>query len=194
MKPVRVWIAAVSLALVAGSGLVLAQDEDDHHAGTTDSDIDLPLSKQAQISPQQMIDAAAGHLKQMKEMLKRVLELQEIAKRQKDIVRLNCVNDKLLQIRQLVSIAEEANTNLGIAIARGDEEGRYSEFVRMSVARDQAAVLTAEAEQCIGEGDLTYLGPTEVNVEGGDEPDDPTQPDEPQFPDVTLPPVASPFV
>jgi hypothetical protein len=140
-----------------------------------------------------MTTRADGYLTKMREVLRRVVQLQGIARKQKDVIKLNCVNDKLLQIKQLVNIGEANKTNLDEAIARGDESGRYDFYSNLTIANDQVMTLGAEAEQCIGE-DLSFLGPTETTVEGGNEPDDPTLGEEPGFPEVELPPVSSPFI
>lgn len=199
-------VALTALVTVSG-GLVFAQDAGppadlpapgegaagEDHGGTTGGAPSVDL-EEMNLSPGDMVTRADEYLKQMKDFLKRAVQLQEIAKRQKDIVRLNCVNDRLLQLKQLMNIAEDANTNLGMAITRSDDDARKSEFARISVARDQGAALAAEAEQCVGTDFMKFEGPTEVEVEGGDEPDDPTQPDDPTFPEVVAPPSASPFV
>jgi hypothetical protein len=103
------------------------------------------------------------------------------------------VNDKLLQVKQLVNIGEANKTNLDEAIARDDESSRYDYYSNVTIANDQVQTLGAEAEQCIGQ-DLSFLGPTDTTVEGGNEPDDPTQTEEPGIPEVELPPAASPFI
>jgi hypothetical protein len=118
-------------------------------------------------------------------------QLQEVARKEKDVIKLNCVNDKLLQLKQLMNIADQARTNLEEAIARKDEEARYHEFGRITIASQQAQVLGSEAENCVGE-DLTFLGPTQVIVDEPELPDDPTVPVGPDFPIVEPLPVASP--
>ena len=195
-----------ALALMVGGGLVLAQDAP-HDAGppaakpetpdsnveeTPSEDVDVPMRKRANISPRDMTAQGTNYIARMKDVLKRIEELQEIARKNKDVIKLNCVNDKLLQVKQLLNIADAASTNMSEAIARRDEEGRYHEFGRLTIANQQVSVLGTEAENCIGE-DLSFLGPTEVIVEAPEEPDDPTAESNPGFPVVDPPPVASPF-
>jgi hypothetical protein len=160
---------------------------------TPDDTIQSGMTKRADVSAADMVSRADTYLAGMREVLKRVVQLQGIARKQKDVIKLNCVNDKLLQIKQLLNIGEANKTNLDEAIAREDESGRYDFFSNITIANDQVTTLGAEAEQCIGQ-DLSFLGPTQTTVEGGNEPDDPTQSEEPDFPVVELPPVASPFI
>jgi hypothetical protein len=183
----------LSLVMAFG-GSVLAQD-----AGTPPpaepprTDLDVPMRARANVSATDMTRQVETYFKRMDEILRHIVQLQEVARREKDVIKLNCVNDKLLQIKQLVNIGEANKTNLDEAIARDDESGRYDFYSNITIANDQVSTLGAEAEQCIGQ-DLSFLGPTDTTVEGGNEPDDPTVSEEPDFPEVEQPPVASPFV
>ena len=170
-------------------GYVLAQNAP---PGPQPGDVDVPMKKRADISPADMTRQAEQYGHRMQEVFRRVVQLQDVARKQKDVIKLNCVNDKLLQIKQLMNISDAAKTNLQEAITRGDEEGRYHEFGRITIADQQISVLGTEAENCIGE-DLSFLGPTEITVELPEEPDDPTRPQEPEVPEVEPPPIASPF-
>lgn len=179
-------------ALCAVGGVVLAQN-----AG-----VDAPAKKKATIGTQAMLDGSVTLIGKMQAALKNIVKLQQVARDQKDVIKLNCVNDKLLQVKQLLNIADKARTNLlaatvGDAASSDDPEndttGRYHEFGRITIAEQQVSVLSSEAENCIGE-DLSFLGPTDVEVEGGNEPDDPTAPLDPEFPEIEAPPVASPFI
>jgi hypothetical protein len=125
------------------------------------------------------------------EILRRMVHLQEVARRDKDVIKLNCVNDKLAQLKQLMNISDQAQNNLEEAIARGNEEDRYHEFGRITIANQQAVALGSDAENCVGT-DLTFLGPTQVTVEEPELPDDPTVTGTPEFPVVEPLPVASP--
>lgn len=160
-------------------------------AGGPTSDIDIPLRARAQISPEDMRAQIAKYQQQLDETLRRVVQLQDVARHNKDVIRLNCVNDKLLQLKQLMNIADQARNNFEEAIARGDEQGRYHEFGRVTIVAQQAQSLAGEAENCVGE-DLSYIGQTQVTVEEPELPDDPTVVDGPDFPIVEPLPVASP--
>lgn len=158
-------LAASSLVVMSGDGS-FAQDKEGG------ADVVVPMGKQAELSPEEMVDQADVLLRRMQDVLKRVVQLKEIARKQKDVLKLNCVNDKLLQVKQLLNISEAAKTNLVEAIAQEDEEGRYHEYGKINLAAEQVQILGQEAEQCIGE-ELIYLGPTEVTVEEPENPDDP---------------------
>src|SRR5688572_29404494 len=112
-------------------GFVLAQNTT--APADPPADADVPMKKRPNISPADMTKQTEQYLNRMQEVFRRVVQLQEVARKQKDVIKLNCVNDKLLQIKQLMNIADAAKTNMQEAIARGDEEGRYHEFSRVTI-------------------------------------------------------------
>lgn len=177
----------------AGAPAAPAPGPAEKTADTPDDTVQQPMTKRADIPAAQMATNADGYLVKMRDVLKRIVQLQGIARKQKDVIKLNCVNDKLLQVKQLVNIGEANKTNLDEAIARSDDSGRYDFYSNITIANDQVQTIGAEAEQCIGQ-DLSFLGPTETTVEGGDEPDDPTTSSDPGFPTVEPVPVSSPFI
>ena len=184
---------------MAVGGTVLAQDAgpppapSDHEPTNAkpDTDLTVPMRARANISMAEMTQQVEVYFKKMEEVLRHMVQLQDIARREKDVIKLNCVNDKLLQLKQLRNIADQANLNMQEAITHGDDEARYHEFGRITISAQQAQALTSEAENCIGE-DLTFLGPTQVDVVEPEGPDDPTVVIGPDFPVVEPLPVASP--
>ena len=70
-------------------------------------------------------DAAAkigSTLRAMKATLESATERLAAARNAKDLLQLNCVNEKLGAIRGLVTIAEDASKSHGEAAGRGDKE------------------------------------------------------------------------
>ena len=151
------------------------------------------MSKRANISPHDMVTQSEGYLDKARDDLSRVVGLQEVARKQKDVIRLNCVNDKLLQVKQLLNIGETAATNLQEAIARSDEDARYHEFSRVTISTQQVTVLSTEAEDCVGGGDV-FLGPTTISVTAPDQPDNPTVQAQPGIPVVEPISFGTPFI
>ena len=95
------------------------------------------------------LEASAEHVARMKTALKQVLGRVEEARNEKDVVKLNCVNEKLTQIKALLKVAEQADVALHEAIANRDA-GADSEFSKIAIARTKVDGLRAESEQCIG--------------------------------------------
>jgi hypothetical protein len=174
-------------ALLATTGAFAANDG---NPGGTQAE--LPFAKTANLSPQETLTQSKDYVTKMQDTLRRVVELQEVAKKQKDIIKLNCVNDKLLQVRGHLAVNQQAMANLNEAIAKGDDGSRQHEFTRVTILYQKVQVLGTEAENCIGE-DLSYIGQARVDVEIDPSipQNDPTDPGFPQV-DVSRPPLASP--
>jgi hypothetical protein len=181
----RRWLVRLApLALLIGTGAFAANDKDGSQA-------DLPFAKQANLSPQETLAQAKEYVTKMQDALRHVVELQEIAKKQKDIIKLNCVNDKLLQLKGHLAVNDQAMASLNEAIAKGDDSTRQHEFTRVTILSQKVQVLGTEAENCVG-ADLSYVGQARVDVEI-----DPSIPQadvtDPGFPqlDTSRPPLAS---
>ena len=136
----------------------------DDPTGAMGVDVDVSFKKTANISTSEMIDTGKGYIDNLQQALSRIVQLQEVAKKAGDVIKLNCVNDKLLQIKELLNIAEGALTNITEAIARNDEDERYHQFSRLTIAHQKGEQVRQEAENCIGE-DLVYVGDTEIDME-----------------------------
>jgi hypothetical protein len=182
----RTSTAALSFALIGATAAFAAVGE------TTDVGIDF--RKSVTLSPQETLTQSKDYYKKMLETQRRVQTLQGKAQKDKDMVKLNCVNDKLTQLKGHMTVTDQSMASLTADIARGDDTARQHEFTRITILYQKVATLGTEAEQCIGE-DVSYVGATRVDVEIDPSipPYDPTQPDLP-VPVVQRPPEASPFV
>jgi len=180
--------AFVASALSAGGGGAGAATG----GSATPSQADIAVKQRSTLTPEEMIKQGNEYFKSMTDISKRIAGLQEQSKRQKDIIRLNCVTDKLVEAKVNLTIAQQAMSALQENISRADEGGRTHEFTRLTIINQKVTVLGAEAENCIGE-DLSFVGATRVDVEI--DPNlpttDVTQPPAPQI-DVTRPDYASP--
>ena len=139
---------------------------------------DVSVKQRPTLTAEEMVTQSREYAKNMGEVLKRIQVLQDQAKREKDIIRLNCVTDKVVQVRVNISIAEQSMASLQEAVTRADEGERTHEFTRLTIVNQKVLVLGAEAENCIGE-DLSFVGATRIDIE--------VDPNIPTY-DPTLPP------
>jgi hypothetical protein len=116
-------------------------------------------------------------------------QLQQ-AREARDVVKTLCLNDKLSQIDVALRSARDRKSSLQAAATRNDQELSNHEFTILTVLRQRAEQLTAEANQCIGE-EAAFIGDTKVSTQI-----DPTLPpsDDTQFPPtdwtlISAPPV-----
>ena len=131
-------------------------------------------------------------LTRMRDVLKEVLVKLEEARNTKDVVKLNCVNEKLTQIKGLLRISEQADVSMQESIAKAEKQSAEHEFTKVMIARQKVEQLRAEAEECIGQLAFRTDENQTVEVEEPEGlPDDPTNPPPP--PSIkTQPPPASP--
>jgi hypothetical protein len=174
-------------ALAAQGAPVSAQVQGQAAAPAAGSDtgaaappVDISVKQKPMLAPDEMLAQARSYFQSMGDVVKRIQLLQEQSKRSKDIIRLNCVTDKLVQGKVNINIAEQSMAALQDSIARADEGGRTHEFTRLTIVNQKLSVLGAEAENCIGE-DLSFVGATrvDVDVDPNIPQTDPTQPPAP---------------
>ena len=108
------------------------------------------------------LEAAADNIARMKTALKLVLGRAEQARNEKDVVKLNCVNEKLTQVKALIRVAEQADLGLHESVAAKDVASE-AEFSKIAIARTKVDGLRRGAEQCIGQ--LAYMVDEKTTVE-----------------------------
>jgi hypothetical protein len=131
---------------------------------TAGGQVDISVKQRPTLTPQEMLSQGQEYFRAMNDTMKRIQTLEETARRQKDIIKLQCVKDKLVQGKVNLNLAEQSMTALQESISRADEGARTHEFTRLTIVNQKVLVLGAEAENCIGE-DLSYVGQTRVDVE-----------------------------
>ncbi len=146
--------------------------------------------------PQRSTVSGPDMIKQGREyranMDKVMVELQGLidqARKQKDIIRLNCLMDKLMQVKANMNIADQAMQKLQEAVTRRDDGAALHEYTRITIVNQKVQVLQNEGQTCVG-AELNYIGATRVEVEAPDLPEGVTDPTlEP--PPLERPPFAS---
>jgi len=159
--------------------------------GQNRTEAELPMSKQANLSSQETLEGAKDYVSKMQDVLRRVVGLQETAKKQKDIIKLNCVNDKLLQVKGHLAVSDKAMASLNEAIAKVDDAGRRHEYSRLTILNQKVSVLGTEATNCVGE-EIGWVGEgtVQVEIDNSIPAEDVTAPGLPQL-DTGRPPQAS---
>lgn len=166
--------------------------------GTPPSDADVSVRQRPTLSPQDMLSQARDNRARMEGLIKQIQALSEEARRAKDVIRLNCLADKLAQLKANLGVADKGLQDLQDAINRRNEGDTLHEYGRITIINQKSQVLGSEAQACVGE-DLAFVGATRLDVEApGITPEDPTKPppaagsNPPNFV-VDRPPSASPM-
>jgi hypothetical protein len=122
---------------------------------------------------------------------KHVLYIREQAKKAKDVVKLSCVNDKLVQVKAQMNIADDTDSQLTASLSH-DGEDRVTLFATLQQTGEAIHVLRESAAACIGEPEL-YKQEAAGSYSKPDIPDDPTQTPESSNNPFEPPAYASPF-
>ena len=145
-----------------------------------------------QVSPDQMKKESDEADAEMQKNLKRLLQMMEKARTARDVVLLNCLNEKLTKVKALIRVGEQASVNLQEFLAKDQLEAAGHERRKIGLAREKVKSLLQEAETCLEEAGAVG-GKTVVTVEKPAYEGDPTHIDEPQPGEPETPPSASPY-
>lgn len=121
------------------------------------------FERKTQLTPQEQLAEAAKHLGRMEQAAGGVRKMLEEARKQRDVVKTLCLNDKLSQIDVAIRSGRDRRTQLQQAVARNDSELANHEFTILTVLRQRVEQLVAEANQCIGE-EAAFVGDTRVKT------------------------------
>lgn len=157
------WVLAAGMFvyMAAPAGAQPAQPKSP--AATTNADAQIDVSKKAQLSPADQLAESDRALAKMERAGATVRKQLEQARKDKDVVKTLCLDDKLSQIDVAVRSARERKTALQAAVSRNDAELSGHEFTILQVLRQRSEQLVAESNQCIGE-EAAYLGQTKVTT------------------------------
>jgi hypothetical protein len=173
-------LAVAAAAMMAGSGLLWAQPgraPEPAQPGAEGGQPTQPTQtdeKAAQaLSPQEMIADGERLVGEIQGVRGEIVSIQSKAREDEDMVRLNCLDDKLAQIDQIVLIVDAARADLATAVSAGDFEGRVHHYSLVTLARAKATAVREEADACVGE-EMRFPGDSDIDV---DDPgiDDPTR-------------------
>jgi hypothetical protein len=144
------------------------------------------------LTTDQMVELATRYDKDMRSALEHAEGVRIAAYRQRDIIRISCIDDKLVQMKDVIrgsaprvaSVARKANEELVLR----------QHFVIVQLARKRVDELAADVEACMGEGlDAITAGRIRDEAPSSDAILDPTRPPTPWF-EIERPGEASPYM
>jgi hypothetical protein len=112
-------------------------------------------------SPAEQMSAADAIVTRGNGLSQRVTQMLDDARRDADVIRVTCLNDKLTQINANLRTAQSRYASLQRTV---DAEQRKHELTVLSVLGQKLQVLDQEANQCVGQ-DLYETGPTKIITE-----------------------------
>jgi hypothetical protein len=176
--------AAVTAFVLAAAGPATAQQT----GGSAPApDAQVGFERRQQLSPQDELAQADQAIARMDQASNAVRHQLEAARQARDVVKTLCLNDKLSQIDVAARSGRDRQAALQAAVQRNDVELANHEFAILTVLRQRAEQLSAEANQCIGE-EVAFVGQTEVTTQIN--PNLPVE-DTVWYPPVDIPPVVT---
>lgn len=153
------------------------------------------LEKIEKIPPAEKREIAAKHVAESKQLMGAVTGVLKEAREKKDIIRINCVNQKLTRIKTLMRTVEMSELYLREALTKKDQKTADHSYRKISIDLKKIRSLKTEAEQCIGE--LAFAAEekdvVDLKIDRDKVPDD--DPTITEFPETAIvrPPAASPY-
>jgi hypothetical protein len=149
----KIRTAALMMAVtIAWFGVALAQGD------TGYEEEDAPP---VQLSPDEQIEQARKIVKMGENLSNRVNEMLADARKETDIIRITCLNEKLKEINANLRNAQKRLEALEEA---PNEDARNHEFTVLTVLGEKFKTLAQEANQCVGE-DIFEIGATRVETD-----------------------------
>jgi hypothetical protein len=181
--------AIVCLCVAAVSGVTLAVAQEGANPAPA-APKEVSGGADVSLSPQQMLDRVRGMVPEMEALRASVSAQLTEAKKNKDVVKALCLDDKVKQMKLATDTAKDRVVDLTSAVTQNDPDRSKHEFTVIQVLRERVQTLVAEAQQCIGE-ETGFVGNSDVVVTI-----DPAIPDTdpsgfPEDPLVSEPPVLS---
>jgi len=152
--------------LVAGGGLsyALAQEAGDSTVDVVKVEPMGASAEQETLSPAAQAKAAEAAVTNASASCEAQSQALQSAKRDKDIIRATCLDDKLGQCNANLQNLKRRQTALSEAIAEGDTGSSNHEFTVIGVLSQKFKMLAQAANQCVGQ-DLFDTGDTQVKEE-----------------------------
>jgi hypothetical protein len=122
-----------------------------HAAVTPPTGPKAPVERASDVPDAEKLKRSADALATMRVRLREVLVKLEEARSSKDVVKLNCVNEKLTQIKGLMRISEQADVSLQESIVKHETTSAEHEYTKVTIARQKVNQLRTETEECIGQ-------------------------------------------
>jgi hypothetical protein len=144
-KSARRWVAASLCALsLAGTAGALAQDANKPQA-------ELQLTVKPAVSPDEQAAQADAIARRGNDLAQRLTKMLGEARRDKDIMRANCVNRKLTEVNANVRNVDGRVNQLKDFLKAGDKDRGGHEYTVLTVLSQKFDVLDQEAAQCLGQ-------------------------------------------
>lgn len=182
--------AVAAVCLMGAIGTAVAQNPP-----AVQGQPEVAATKPAALSPAQQVAQGQAIAQRGQRLAERLMKMLEGAKKEGDVIRVNCLNDKLKQVNANVRNVDQRMTALNNASSGGDSESGNHAFTVLNVLAQKFDSLEQEAVQCLGK-DTFEAGAAQVvtTIDPNSPTEDPVSvgADPALPPSVTVPPPLSP--
>lgn len=149
-RPFHRSVQALVIALGLSVGVASAQNR------APENDAQVTTQRTANLSGPDQLREAQSVIDSVTSTRRRVSDMLDRARQERDILKVNCLNDKLTQIDVGLRTAGEHRELLQNAVSINNDSQRNHEFTLMLIVRSRSEALEGEARQCIGEDTGTF--------------------------------------
>jgi hypothetical protein len=145
------WVM-VSAVLLGGvrAGVARAQSVGDSATPSAPATVVGSRATEA-LTPQQQLRNATRTISEMMVLRRTVSNMLDRANQERDIIKVNCLNDKLTQIDVAIRSAREHVELLQTAVSINNDNQRNHEYSLVQIFQQRTRALDVEARQCVGE-------------------------------------------
>lgn len=125
----------------------------------------IDTQQSANLPPAQQMTQASGVVETLQNQRRTIQGLLDQAQQRGDIIKVNCLSDKLTQMDTALGSAREQQGLLENAIGLNNDGQRNHHFTVMTLLRGRAEGIMAEARQCVGEERTNYSDRAQTTVQ-----------------------------
>lgn len=156
----RILQALVVATVFVVGGYAWGQREDETNVRST-KDIEAEFNE---ASPEERLELSQGRIETMQNSVEATDErADKVRSEERDIEKLNCINEKLAAMRGFLKVSEQSYGKLREAMDAADVQAQQHRFTLIAIAQDKTRNLEEEALQCAGEV-LQYAGDSTVTT------------------------------
>ena len=154
MQRLKIAIATLAALTAVVGGYASAEGEDVKPAPSTKAaTFDDAIEQEGQnLTSEEKLESAQKRIERMRTVLTQTTDLlQKVREGDNDILRVNCINEKLAAVKGFVKVSEQSYTNLRDAAGREDDTAEMHHFSLISIGSQKVRDLGEEAQTCVGE-------------------------------------------
>jgi hypothetical protein len=141
----------VSVAFVVAAGFRMGVAGAQEARAPQGTEAEIRAERRANLTGPEQLAEASRIIDGISGLRRRVSDMLDRARQERDIIKVNCLNDKLTQIDVTLRSARDHQELLQTAVGINNDGQRNHEFSLLTIFRQRSELLEAEARQCIGE-------------------------------------------